>query len=389
MLPLLLLLPLLTPITASSHRNILARRNHADLALRAQHSTTMEARMARRAAGKRLASRAAQKCRAKGSLPSLSVASSSTPSTSTSIVASSSSTSTQTSTSSADPTTTSTTGTTSTTDAGTSQETTGSSYNVQVSSGSSSGGNTGMTPNGNKAGISGGDAFDYFKDHIGWWYDWTPNPSGHWGSPMAVPMLWGAGTVDSTDSDRFSEFLAISSSPAYIIGFEEPDCYGSGSAGIDVSTAAGIWNNHVAPHGSAGSLLLSPSMCHQAAETGWLQPFAQQINRGWDITNLHINKNSASGIQADLDHYWNTYGKPMWITEFACVDDSTGFVPCTDQSEINNYIWTAVQIFESDSRVAGYAYSNGAGLGNVWPLMNGGQFSESGQTYLAAVKQYH
>jgi hypothetical protein len=64
----------------------------------------------------------------------------------------------------------------------------------------------------------------------------------------------------------------------------------------------------------------------------------------------------------------------MWVTEvstnpilrrdkrvdfrqFACVDDSTGFVPCTDQSEINSFIWTAVQIFESDSRVAGYAYS--------------------------------
>jgi hypothetical protein len=64
-------------------------------------------------------------------------------------------------------------------------------------------------------------------------------------------------------------------------------------------------------------------------------------------------------VNALQDHYWNTYGKPMWITEFACVDDSTGFVPCTDQNEINSFIWTAVQMFESDSRVAGYAYSNG------------------------------
>ena len=55
-------------------------------------------------------------------------------------------------------------------------------------------------------------------------------------------------------------------------------------------------------------------MCHQAAET-WLTPFSQQISRQWNITNLHINKNSADGINADLDHYWNSYGKPMWITE--------------------------------------------------------------------------
>ena len=170
-------------------------------------------------------------------------------------------------------------------------------------------------------------------------------------------------------------------------------------------------------------------MCHQAAET-WLTPFSQQISRQWDITNLHINKNNAAGIEADLDHYWNTYGKPMWITEvrpkglpflrlavqradpvgnsqFACVDDSTGFTPCTDQNQINSFIWTAVGIFEADTRVAGYAYSNGEGLGDVWPMMNGGQLrwvivpkgnlgrhadderSESGKTYLAAISAHH
>ena len=29
-----------------------------------------------------------------------------------------------------------------------------------------------LTPNGIKAGIAGGDAYPFFKDHIGWWYDW-------------------------------------------------------------------------------------------------------------------------------------------------------------------------------------------------------------------------
>ncbi len=50
-----------------------------------------------------------------------------------------------------------------------------------------------------------------------------------------------------------------------------------------------------------------------------------------------------------------------------------GFAPCTDQAQINQYIHTAVQIFESDSRVAAYAYSNGYGLGDVWPAMRNGQ----------------
>jgi hypothetical protein len=29
-----------------------------------------------------------------------------------------------------------------------------------------------LTPNNVKAGIAGGDAYPFLKDHIGWWYDW-------------------------------------------------------------------------------------------------------------------------------------------------------------------------------------------------------------------------
>ena len=114
-------------------------------------------------------------------------------------------------------------------------------------------------------------------------------------------MLWGAGTADGTDAERLSEFEGMNWNPPYIIGFEEPDCpAGSGSAGFDVGTGVWLWNSQMAPHGQGGSLLLSPSMCHQAAESGWLQPFEQQISRPWDITNVHINKNSAQGIEDDL-----------------------------------------------------------------------------------------
>lgn len=61
------------------------------------------------------------------------------------------------------------------------------------------------------------------------------------------------------------------------------------------------------------------------------------------------------------------------MSQFACVDDVHGFAPCTDQGQIDEYIRTAVGIFESDSRVAAYAYSNGYGLGDVWPAMKNGQ----------------
>lgn len=45
-----------------------------------------------------------------------------------------------------------------------------------------SGGNTGFTPNGIKAGMSAGDSYDYVKDHIGWWYG-----KSHLHSPFDQP----------------------------------------------------------------------------------------------------------------------------------------------------------------------------------------------------------
>lgn len=47
-----------------------------------------------------------------------------------------------------------------------------------------------------------------------------------------------------------------------------------------------------------------------------------------------------------------------------------------------------VDLFESDDRVYAYAYTDGNGLGTVWPPTNDGQLTESGQTYLDAISKY-
>jgi hypothetical protein len=152
--------------------------------------------------------------------------------------------------------------------------------------------------------------------HIGWWYNWAPTEEGTSANGVDfVSMLWGDGHVDSTDSSRLAEFEALTTTPQWIIGPEEPDCSTTGSASMSVAETATLWNAQMAPKGAAGSLLLSPSMCKQADENGWLKQFQGQISRDFDITNLHINKNSMDGVKADLDYYWNTYNKPMWVSE--------------------------------------------------------------------------
>lgn len=52
-------------------------------------------------------------------------------------------------------------------------------------------------------------------------------------------MLWGAGAVDSQDAQRLAAFKAITTTPRFVIGFEEPDCTTYGSA--DMSVAVGMY----------------------------------------------------------------------------------------------------------------------------------------------------
>ena len=60
--------------------------------------------------------------------------------------------------------------------------------------------------------------------------------------------------------------------------------------------------------------------------------------------------------------------------QFACVEDQS-WTPCTDQTEIDQFISDIVKLFEEDSRVYAYAYSNGEGLGDVWPAIANGQLT--------------
>ncbi|KAF6757144.1 glycosyl hydrolase catalytic core-domain-containing protein [Ephemerocybe angulata] len=251
-----------------------------------------------------------------------------------------------------------------------------------------SGSQTGFTPNGNKAGLSAGDAYWDLKDKIGWWYDWSPNPSKPGGGPVAVPMLWGGGTADGTDAQRLSAFRKLGGNPPYVMGFEEPDCAsGSGSAGMSVDEGVRLWEELMAPLKSRGTKLGSPSMCKQADET-WLTEFSKKIKTPWDFTTVHVNKNNMDGVKQVIDHY-TKFGKPIWVNEFACVADNPNFIPCSDQGEIDSFINQIVPYFESNPNIYAYAYSNGYGLGNVWPMWSNGKLSASGRTYLNAISKYH
>lgn len=136
-----------------------------------------------------------------------------------------------------------------------------------------------------------------------------------------VPMLWGIGTSsDPLDEPRLEEFRQLPlPAAAYVAGFQESDFRGDGSSGvINPIVAAAAWDLLIAPHGRAGAKLISPSCAKQSVET-WMKPFLDAVQYKPDIIAVHIFVNNTPMLQNDLNHYAQ-YGKPMIITEFACID---------------------------------------------------------------------
>jgi len=207
--------------------------------------------------------------------------------------------------------------------------------------------------------------------------------------------LWGDGSacasVSSTRLTQFNDVVGSSSAPKIMFGFYEPDCDCPDSSAIsDPSTGLAMWNEYLKPLAARGTTLGSPSMCTQKDES-WLSEFSGKATgqelATWDVTSIHINKNSLAGAQADVEYYVAKYGKPVWVTEFACVDDVDGWAPCSDQGEINTFINEVVAFFQGNDSVVAYGPSNGLGLGNVWPMTDSsGALTATGQTYINAIK---
>jgi hypothetical protein len=137
-------------------------------------------------------------------------------------------------------------------------------------------------------------------------------------------------TCDS-QTERLSTFNSLMSNdtvPSIMFGFYEPDCECPMSADMSTSDAATQWDSLLAPLADKGTVLGSPSMCKQYDED-FLTPFKSAISTDWDVTSIHINKPNVSEAQKDVEYYVKTYNKPVWVSEFACVNDQPSWSPCT------------------------------------------------------------
>jgi len=263
-----------------------------------------------------------------------------------------------------------------------------------------------------KAGLSGfpdietNPTFAQFIPYLSWYSNYNPvapdlTQNGH--TVLGAPMLWGKGDGcpdgpdGPVDQQRFQSFeqnvASGATSPSYFFGFYEPDCNCPSSSNIpDVQTGLDAWRQYIAPLSSRGILLGSPPMCKQLDED-WLTQFVA-LNGGsvsWDVTSIHVNKPTVDeGIKV-VEYYANKFGKPVWVSEFTCVNDQD-WSSCGDQGTVNAFIDGMVAYFEQSSAVLAYGANTGEGVPGLWSLFTNGwpqQLTETGQHYLDTLKQLH
>jgi hypothetical protein len=159
-----------------------------------------------------------------------------------------------------------------------------------------------------------------------WLYNWGWSSSQSLSASQVFnPMLWGnwgPGGVSATEK------------PQCVMGFNEPDR--SDQANMTTDQAISRWPQLQA----LNEPLVSPAPANLFG--GWLDDFYTKADaKGYrvDFTGVHAypSSTSASSLISTLQSAYNTWGRPVWLTEFSVVDWSGSHT----WSEQDNYKFLA------------------------------------------------
>ncbi|ODN73313.1 hypothetical protein L202_07859 [Cryptococcus amylolentus CBS 6039] len=215
--------------------------------------------------------------------------------------------------------------------------------------------------------------------NLQWYYSWALDPWAVSGKEF-VPMVWGRDSVSQVSGRTFD-------GSSYILGFNEPDQTSAvGGSAISASDAASL---HQQWTGALSQSLKIGSPAVARGSTDWFNNWLSACNGkcDFDFVPIHFYGTNA----ADLISYIQSFprqGKPIWVTEFACVDYGTNYYCNAD--EVKSFMDTAIAWFRGDGAdiVERWAWFGAmprfASAGNANGLENAdSSFNDLGNHYLS------
>jgi O-glycosyl hydrolase len=191
-------------------------------------------------------------------------------------------------------------------------------------------------------------------------------------------MLWG--TKQISDFTR----LVKPGYARYALGFNEPDH--AGQANLDPGNAASIWQQHMQPLKGQGYSLVSPAVTSGSSGKPWLQSFLKSCSGcNVDYISVHWYGTDPQQFIKYCEDFHTTFGKDLWVTEFACQNFSGG-AQCTE-SQVQNFMSTVTAWMDSTPYIAKYfAFGVMVNMQGVNPLNQlmgaNGQPTALGWSYL-------
>ncbi|KAI5449363.1 hypothetical protein NCC49_004768 [Naganishia albida] len=173
---------------------------------------------------------------------------------------------------------------------------------------------------------------------IGWTYDW--NSVIVPGTPLDkldfVPMAWGSGSADgfARDSANF-DALGVS----HLLSFNEPDQqFDVGGSSLSAQDGAKyhqmIFNSTLASKYRIGA----PAVAR--GSKWWLEGWIRECAGGcaYDFVPLHFYGTNADDFIAYIKDFIASFGRPVWVTEYACLDfgqSPTYFCTASEEEEFH------------------------------------------------------
>eukprot|EP01111_Echinosteliopsis_oligospora_P004319 TRINITY_DN1691_c0_g1_i1.p1 TRINITY_DN1691_c0_g1~~TRINITY_DN1691_c0_g1_i1.p1 ORF type:complete len:268 (+),score=54.44 TRINITY_DN1691_c0_g1_i1:103-906(+) len=193
-----------------------------------------------------------------------------------------------------------------------------------------------------------GNVSAWSQGKISWHYTWGPYKSSS--DTEFVPMLWGPGQEGDFETQLKNGGFSGSTS---VLGFNEPD--NSGQSNLSPQEAADIWNQYLQP--LAGKYQLgAPAVTSAPSGIPWLQQFFQACSGcRIDFIPIHWYGSSADAFESYVGQIHSTFNKPVWVTEWACVQYSSSDPPC-DQQSVYDFMGQTTLFLDQQSYVQRYSW---------------------------------
>ncbi|KAF5364146.1 hypothetical protein D9756_000555 [Leucocoprinus leucothites] len=145
------------------------------------------------------------------------------------------------------------------------------------------------------------------------YYTWSPwcVDSANSVGMKCCPMLWG--------SKQIGDFTKLVK-PGYAncaMGPNEPNQ--SGQSDMSPADGANLWWKYLNPLKDQGYFLVSPACTNAPSGKTWIKDFLDHCNGCHiDALALHWYGTDAQQFIDYVSDFYNTFKKPIWVTEFAC-----------------------------------------------------------------------